>query len=1007
MEIAKTSSGNSRKVENDSIPISSSARSASMKIKHSNSQRYPRNSYSNGGMGSFHNPNNNSHGFNSRRQSILLLSESVQSRKSGLNMGTRTSRNSTSSTTLQNLASRNMAGSYGKSMDSKVFININSPNFKSENQDEILNSLSQQNYLNYQHRRKSNNSHAASHISSGDAVGSNSSVAVGDEDDEEDDDYGRENGHGSESPLLDEHDPHLNQEGGDITRDIYSLAKNSKIKSKLRKNKSFDDLSSLHSTSRRGSTASALNVPGGFRRHHIIQKISENGNHGNGATPTESDSSITDSTHNSVGEDGTPSAQPIENVPFLTRNFLEFLYVYGHFAGESFEDEFYPEDMKDDKIDGENTPLLMKRKRSLEKMSAKGTTSTFKAFLLMIKSFIGTGVLFLPKAFSNGGLFFCMFMLTFFGIYSFWCYYILIQSKVATKVSSFGDIGQKLYGPWMKVIILFSLVVTQLGFSAAYVVFTSTNLMAFVKNVFHLHEHLKIEWFLVFQIIVFIPLSFIRNVSKLSLPSLFANFFTMGGLLIVIFFVVKHLVIDLEMKPAEGIIYGFNPNSWSLFIGTAIFAFEGIGLIIPVQDSMKHPEQFPKVLLLVILTACVLFILVATLGYLAYGSAIDTVILLNLPQTNIFVNMIQFFYSMAILLSTPLQLFPAIAIIESKILKPRFVNHKLVTGKTDWRIKWIKNFIRSLIVIFTVGLAYFGSSNLDRFVSFVGCFACIPLVYMYPPMLHLLSCSKPNAAEKPTIKNKSLVALDYGLLVFADFHVTFLYSSMSTDSQLPRRRFYDVSSKEHVVISSEEASHTPIPVEGLTSKVSIYEPLLETFHDLHQSVNHFYKTSVLEYQNLKHATNNEIQNSKDYLNENFVVGNKHEINEKLVPSVFYSLVGFYTGRILTNPLNWNSAIFGTKSLLGKITTSLPSRLLLPIALGAYTFENQTPITYQRVGNVVKHDVLHKDTIQIIDSGKQEVEKTRKLFQELGETIDLTLQKQIHQLRQYAVDNWPF
>ncbi|OEJ88386.1 Vacuolar amino acid transporter 4 [Hanseniaspora osmophila] len=764
MDIVKISSGNSNKIENDTVPISSSARSASMKIKHSNSQRHPKNSYYNGGAGSFTNPNNNSH---SRRHSILLLSESVQSRKSGINMGTRNSRNSTSSTTLQNLASKNMAGSYGKSIDSKVFININSPNFKSENQDEILNSLSQHNYLNFQHRRKSNHSHAASHVSSSDVALSNSSVAVGDEDDEDVENR-------SESPSLNEHDPHLNQEGGDITRDIYSLAKNSKMKSKLRKNKSFDDLSSLHSTSRRGSTASALNVPGGFRRHHIVQKISETGTHANGNTPTESHSSATDSVH-TFGEDGSPLPQPIESVPFLTRNFLEFLYVYGHFAGESFEDEFYPEDMKNGVVDGENTPLLMKHKRSIEKMSAKGTTSTFKAFLLMIKSFIGTGVLFLPKAFSNGGLFFCVFMLTFFGIYSFWCYYILIQSKVATKVSSFGDIGQKLYGPWMKVIILFSLVVTQLGFSAAYVVFTSTNLMAFVKNVFHLHEHLKIEWFLIFQIIVFIPLSFIRNVSKLSLPSLFANFFTMGGLLIVIFFVIKHLVIDLDMKPAEGIIYTFNPNSWSLFIGTAIFAFEGIGLIIPVQDSMKHPEHFPKVLLLVILTACVLFILVATLGYLAYGSSIDTVILLNLPQSNIFVNMIQFFYSMAILLSTPLQLFPAIAIIESKILKPRFVNHKLVTGKTDWKIKWVKNFIRSLIVIFTVGLAYFGSSNLDRFVSFVGCFACIPLVYMYPPMLHLLSCSKPKVAEKPTLKNKLLVTLDYGLLIFGG--CSMLYTS--------------------------------------------------------------------------------------------------------------------------------------------------------------------------------------------------------------------------------------
>jgi proton-coupled amino acid transporter len=31
-------------------------------------------------------------------------------------------------------------------------------------------------------------------------------------------------------------------------------------------------------------------------------------------------------------------------------------------------------------------------------------------------------------------------------------------------------------------------------------------------------------------------------------------------------------------------------------IGTAIFSFEGIGLVIPVTDAMREPHKFPKVL---------------------------------------------------------------------------------------------------------------------------------------------------------------------------------------------------------------------------------------------------------------------------------------------------------------------------------------------------------------------------------------------------------------------------
>lgn len=385
---------------------------------------------------------------------------------------------------------------------------------------------------------------------------------------------------------------------------------------------------------------------------------------------------------------------------------MEFLYVYGHFAGETFNDDFAVDE--DDEFNESEVPLLNASDRERlghnKRVIARPSqvkTSTFKAFLLMLKSFIGTGVLFLPSAFANGGLIFSVLMLSFFGMYSYWCYYILIRSKVATGVSSFGDIGIKLYGPWMRYAILASLILTQLGFSAAYVVFTCKNLLAFFQNVFHLHS-LRIEHLLILQTIIFIPLAFIRNVSKLSLTSLLANFFTMAGLIIIVFFVVKHLVIDLDLKPEAGIIYGFNSSKWSLFIGTAIFAFEGIGLIIPVQDSMRKPEKFPLVLGLVILTATVLFISIAALGYLAFGRYIETVILLNLPQDNIFVNLVQFFYSLAILLSTPLQLFPAIGIIESKLV-PKFrktvsptnkndVQLSPNSGKLDWKVKWTKNF---------------------------------------------------------------------------------------------------------------------------------------------------------------------------------------------------------------------------------------------------------------------------------------------------------------------------
>lgn len=71
---------------------------------------------------------------------------------------------------------------------------------------------------------------------------------------------------------------------------------------------------------------------------------------------------------------------------------------------------------------------------------------------------------------------------------------------------------------------------------------------------------------------------------------------------------------------------------------------------------MQEPAKFPRVLTYVMFFLTALFASAGALGYLAFGSKIQAVVILNLPQDQKFVNAVQFLYSMAIMLSTPLQL---------------------------------------------------------------------------------------------------------------------------------------------------------------------------------------------------------------------------------------------------------------------------------------------------------------------------------------------------------------
>ena len=526
----------------------------------------------------------------------------------------------------------------------------------------------------------------------------------------------------------------LKQEGADITRDLYRIKEDAQ-RPLLKKSRSCDSIGGNLIK----STASSFNVPGGFRREFLLNQQQHRDERLESLRTT------------------TPN--------FLTKNFIEFLSIYGHFAGEELEDDENIANHYKYLLPHEQAPLLQD-----DNFNPRGTATDRKAYFLLLKAFVGTGVLFLPKAFYNGGLSFSIIVLSLFALLSWWCYLILVFTKVATKVSGFAEIGLKLYGPWFQRLILSSIVISQIGFAAAYIVFTLENLRAFTANV-SLYDvtDINIVWFILLQVVIIVPLSLIRDITKLSLLAVFANVFILTGLVTIVYFMLYQWLGVNHGHFGKNIEYFFNESEFSLFIGTAIFAFEGIGLIIPIQESMIYPNNFPRVLGQVILTIAVIMIMVGSLGYLTFGDKIKTVVLLNLPQDSPMVIITQLLYSLAILLSTPLQLFPAIRLLESKMI--------FGSGKSSPSVKWLKNLFRTLFVVFIAYIAYIGGQNLDKFVSFVGCFACIPLVYMYPPILHLKSCCKIHSGllEKEQNNRFWLSLANYVLLVIGA--ISFVYTT--------------------------------------------------------------------------------------------------------------------------------------------------------------------------------------------------------------------------------------
>jgi len=411
-------------------------------------------------------------------------------------------------------------------------------------------------------------------------------------------------------------------------------------------------------------------------------------------------------------------------VPILTKNFIDFLILYGTYGGDvcPSEDDEEGEDLEEEQ--GEETRLLRSKSQTPSQLAQVQGTSAKKAFFMLLKAFVGTGVLFLPQAFRNGGMGFSIGMLIVLGYLNLYCMNLLVESSTAMGGLSFGDLAGQLFGKNFKQLVLGSIAVSQMGFSCAYYIFVATNLRYLTLLASGCKWDFPFWFFIAVQVLIYVPLSWVRKIKSFSITSLIADVFILVGLIYILSF-------DIFKISAQGVakdLLWINFESFPLLIGTAMFSFEGICLILPIAQSMKKPEQFTSVITWCIFTIGIVFIIIGAMGYMALGNDVSTVIFLDLPQGP-FPNGLQFFYVVAIILSFPLCVYPAIRITEVGIFGHR-------DGKSSQWVKWQKNLFRTVVVSSLGLISWAGSDSLDKVVSLVGCFACIPLSFIYPAMFH-------------------------------------------------------------------------------------------------------------------------------------------------------------------------------------------------------------------------------------------------------------------------------
>lgn len=220
---------------------------------------------------------------------------------------------------------------------------------------------------------------------------------------------------------------------------------------------------------------------------------------------------------------------------------------------------------------------------------------------------------------------------------------------------SYGDIAYFAGGRNAERMVNIALIVTQFGYCVGYLIFISQALHDVVSSA------TPVQFFVLIPLPILAALSALRSIRSLGPFSVLANGALLCGFAAVVAYIARHF----RWAPATVPL-----SSFPLFFGQMTASLEGIGLIIPVQSSMKNPRLFPLVLRIALVVLVTILMVVGIMGFATFGAETHSIILLNFGQSPVVVT-VKAVLIVGILFTYPLQIIPVYEFME-RILLSRF-----------------------------------------------------------------------------------------------------------------------------------------------------------------------------------------------------------------------------------------------------------------------------------------------------------------------------------------------
>ncbi|XP_049864935.1 proton-coupled amino acid transporter-like protein pathetic [Pectinophora gossypiella] len=317
-----------------------------------------------------------------------------------------------------------------------------------------------------------------------------------------------------------------------------------------------------------------------------------------------------------------------------------------------------------------------------EHREIKKPNSDIRSLANLVKASLGSGILAIPLAFSNSGWGVGIIGTIVIGFICTHCVHIFVDvsrdvcrlerkpllNYADTCQAAFAN-GPKRVRPFAnaaRIFAIFSLLFTYIGVCCIFTVLIADSLKQLLDRYIP-DAILPVEYYCLIFLVPLCVITQIRHLKWLAPFSLLANV-----LLISTFAICLYYIFGDEIRYDDKRIVG-DAARFPAFLSTVIFAMEGIGVVMPVENAMKKPQHFlgcPSVLAIAMTLITVLYTILGLFGYFRYGDVLRGSITLNLPMDDWPAICAKCFITLSIFFTYPLHFFVVIDIV-TRFLEPR------------------------------------------------------------------------------------------------------------------------------------------------------------------------------------------------------------------------------------------------------------------------------------------------------------------------------------------------